>query len=170
MLGLGVGGHLSLGPFGIRTERPVGMLREAIATARAVLSRADGDGYSVPGHAMPSRAVPIWVGARGPQLVRTAARYADGLFLSGCSPAQLDEIVEQAGPTGRAVYQSASDRPGSDSEHRWDEVVDVLAAAVRRHEPESVGINLVETAGGADPVEQVLRAAKALAQLSRSTS
>ncbi len=38
ILGWGVGGHESLGPFGISTDRPVGVVREAIETARAVFS------------------------------------------------------------------------------------------------------------------------------------
>lgn len=167
VLGLGVGGHLSLEPFGLRVERPVALLRDAIETARAVLGRETGDRYSPPEHAMPSRDVPIWIGARGPQLVRLAARLADGLFLSGCSPHQLDEIVTNAtaaGPASLAIYQSAAARPTSASEHDWDEVGELLVDAVERHRPASIGINLVEPfrEPGIDLVDQVGRAAEVL--------
>lgn len=167
VLGLGVGGQLSLGPFGVTAERPVAVMRDAIVTARAVLRGESADGYEPPAHAMPARDVPIWVGARGPQLVRTTARLADGLFVSGCDPQQLASIVEHAasvGGTPLAVYQSARSSPTDTTEHRWDEVVEVLRGALR-HRPVSVGINLVESVDAADPVELVERAAAVLAAL-----
>lgn len=147
VLGLGVGGELALGPFGITTERPVGVLRGAITTARDVMGRRAGDDYRPPDHAMPARFVPIWVGARGPQLVRTAARLADGLFLSGCSPADHDRIVADAASVGGcavAVYQSAVSSPARASEWGWDDVGAVLARERARFEPVAVGINLVD--------------------------
>lgn len=164
VLGLGVGGHLSLAPFGIATDRPVGVVRDAIATARAVLARASGFGYEVPEHAMPARDVPIWVGARGPQLVRLAAQHADGLFVSGCSPDELDRIAATVADEhgALAVYQSASDHPGRPSEHTWADIGAVLDGAIDLHRPVAVGINLVDSAAGADPVALVERGAEAL--------
>ena len=164
VLGLGVGGHLSLEPFGLRPERPVALMRDAIETARAVLRGEPGGRYQPPAHAMPPRNVPIWVGARGPQLVRLASRLADGLFLSGCTPEQLDEITTNAQATSLAIYQSAAADPSSASELAWDDVGPSLAAMVDRHRPASIGINLVEPFR--DPttslVDQVQRAAEAL--------
>lgn len=165
VLGLGVGGHLSLEPFGLRAERPVALVRDAIETARAVLRRKSGAHYAPPDHAMPARDVPIWVGARGPQLVRLASRLADGLFLSGCTPEQLDAITSNAGDaTQLALYQSAATSPSSASELSWDDVGPLLTAMVEHHHPASIGINLVEPFR--DPavslVAQVERAAAAL--------
>lgn len=167
VLGLGVGGHLSLEPFGLSVERPVAVMRDAIETARAVLRRAPGEHYEPPDHAMPGRAVPIWVGARGPQLVRLTCRLADGLFLSGCTTAQLAEITanaESVGGTSLAIYQSAAAIPSSASEHRWEDVGRLLADAVERYRPASIGINLVEPLHEPtlDLVVQVERAAEAL--------
>ena len=166
-LGLGVGGKKSLGPFGLVVERPVGVLKEAIDTARAVLSVSEADGYTPDRHAFGPRPVPIWVGARGPQLVRLAARRADGLFLSGCSPAQHDEIVTTArtlnADIGVALYQSAASVTANDSMVAWTDVARVLSAEMARHQPTSIGINLVELATGhADPVALVERAASVL--------
>ena len=169
VLGIGVGGHLSLEPFGLVADRPVAVLREAITTARAVLGGVAGDDYQPPAHAMPARAVPIWVGARGPQLVRTAARLADGLFVSGCSSDELEVIVDNTTGVSTfelAVYQSATDRPTAASEHDWDRVADTLETMVARCAPASIGINLVETLGGADPVGLVERAAEVLSRFS----
>lgn len=167
VLGLGVGGHLSLDPFGLTVEKPVAVMRDAISTARSVVRRERGDGYVPPAHAMPARDVPIWVGARGPQLVRLASRLADGLFLSGCTPEQLDDITANAdteGGTALAIYQSAATTPSSTSEHRWDEVGRLLTDAVERHRPVAIGVNLVEPYHDptVDLAEQVERAASVL--------
>lgn len=147
LLGIGIGGDLALEPLGLVADRPVARLREAIDTARGVFEQRPTTGYRPPPHAMPPRPVPIWVGARGPQLVRTAARHADGLFLSGCSPDQLTEIranADSAGGTSLAIYQTATAAPSKPSEHAWHEIARVLRVAVRELGPASVGINLVD--------------------------
>lgn len=172
LLGLGVGGHESLGPFGLSTDRPVGMMRDAIAVARAVLGGATVTGYEPPPHAAPARpGVPIWVGARGMQLTDLAARAADGVFLSGCSQEQHAEIIPRVraiADTQIALYESASDRMAAPGVFGWDAIGDVLAADVARFAPTSVGINLVDPAldEPCDPVGLVERAARILSGLS----
>jgi 5,10-methylenetetrahydromethanopterin reductase len=176
-LGLGIGGDKSLAPFGLVADGPVARMTDAIATARAVLDgRADDDaGYRPPDHAAPPRTVPIWVGARGPRLLELAAREADGIFVSGCSPAQHDRVAAVVAParsTGRevglALYQSAGSGPPAPSVCRWDEVAGVLGREAERlnrasSAPTSIGINLVELLDpSADPVGAVERAASAL--------
>jgi alkanesulfonate monooxygenase SsuD/methylene tetrahydromethanopterin reductase-like flavin-dependent oxidoreductase (luciferase family) len=172
LVGLGVGGHESLAPFGLATDRPVGVLRDAISLIRAVFASTPAPGYEPPAHAMAARAsIPIWIGARGPQLTALAARDADGLFLSGCSHAQHDEIIPRVraiAPIAVALYQSASDRMSAPSVYRWDDVGGLLADDVARHYPTSVGINLVDPSlgGPCDLVALVERAAAALGPLS----
>ena len=167
-LGLGVGGVKSLGPFGLSTERPVGVLKDALLTARAVLREEAAAGYTPDDHGFARPDVPIWVGARGPQMVRTAARHADGVFLSGCTPLQHDEIaanVRAVDPTTKlALYQSASHSVRLSSVSAWDEVASTLAEEATRLSPASIGINLIDLNDGrADPVELVERAAEVLA-------
>ena len=166
-LGLGIGGEKSLGPFGLSTERPVGVLREAIITARAVLASEPGEGYEPPGHAMGRRPVPIWVGTRGPQMVRVAADLADGIFLSGGTPELHESIIrtvsEVDASTQLALYQSASNSMESSSVSRWGDVGSFLRDEMQRWSPESVGINLVDlNDGSGDPVALVERAAAIL--------
>ncbi len=166
VIGLGVGGELSLGPFGLRADRPVALLRDAVDLIRAVHRDVATVGYSPPGHAMPPRAVPIWIGARGPQLVRLAARVADGLFLSGCTAEQHASIIADAatvGPVATAIYQTAVDRPGSPTELDWDAAHDVLVGAIERFAPAAIGLNLVQLARpGTDPLPLVERSAEIL--------
>lgn len=170
VLGLGVGGEKSLAPFALSTDRPVGVLREAIGVARAVLADETGEGYRRPAHGFGPRAVPVWVGARGPQIVRLAARVADGVFLSGCTADQHEQIVEVVRSVGRstgvAIYQSASDTSVSPSITGWDEVGPLLEREAARWGPSSIGVNLVDlNDGGADPVALVRRAAEVLTGL-----
>lgn len=169
-LGLGIGGEKSLGPFSITTERPVGGLRDAIATIRAVLAAESGAGYRRPAHAFGPRPVPIWVGARGPQMVTMAAKNADGLFLSGCTPEQHVDIIGRVRginpKLGIALYQSASDSRRDGTVTCWNEVAYHLAEEVERFRPTSFGINLVDLVeGGVSAVEAVEQAAAVLAEV-----
>jgi len=162
-LGLGVGGQKSLGPFGLSTDRPVGEIRDAIVLARAVLAGEPTDGYEPDDHAMGRRDVPIWIGTRGPQMVRLAARLADGVFMSGCTPQQHHSIIsalrEAEAPVEFALYQSASDVVASPSVAPWADVGTLLATEARRWEPTAIGINLVDLNDGrGDPVALVERA------------
>lgn len=169
-LGIGLGGGLSLDPFGIEVQRPVGVIKDALLTARSVFDGQATQHYGPPSHAAPPRKVGLWVGGRGPQIVRTAARHGDGVFVSGCSPQQHDSIAENARSVnpdvGLALYQSAADVE-LDHCSTWDQVGPVLEAEASRIRPSSVGINLVDlNAGDHDPVELVRRAAQVLAQIS----
>lgn len=168
VLGLGVGGHLSLAPFGLAADRPVARLRDAIDVVRAVHAGTATDAYDPPAHGAPPRSIPIWVGARGPQLVRLAARRADGLFLSGCSLVELETIVagaRDATLVELAIYQTAVDRPERSNEFTWDGVGAALVAATADHAPAAVGINLVQLAAeGTDPIPLVERAAEVLSE------
>lgn len=164
-LGLGVGGDLALGPFDLVADRPVALLRDAITTVRAVHRGDETDRYSPPDHAMPARAIPIWVGARGPQLVRLAAVHADGLFVSGCTSAQHEEIVADAtgnGDIDLAIYQTAVDAPKAPSQLSWDVAHAELDHAVAQLAPASIGLNLVQFADPASDPASVLERAAAL--------
>ncbi len=96
MLGLGVGGDLTLGPFGLTPDRPVALIRDAIRIARAVIERRSVAGYEVPTHAMPARTVPLHIGSRGEQINRLASRDADGVFLSGLTLTDVEAPVAWA--------------------------------------------------------------------------
>lgn len=165
VLGFGVGGELTLGPLGLSVESPLSTLRDALTTARAVLSGHPTASYSPPAHAIAPRPVPLWVGARGPRLVSLATRLADGLLVSGCTEPELErtaEIVHAAGTDCRlALYRSVGGE-ADDRTTTWDEAPATLIDLVNRHQPASVGLNLVELLGDADPLDAVRRAAAVL--------
>ncbi len=170
VLGLGVGGHESLGPFGITVDRPVAAVRNAVRAARAVIERRAADGYAPPPHGVPPRRVPIFVGAKGEQLNRMASREADGVFLSGFALDALDEPVgwaRSARPVHVGLFASVrfrADAPvdptsliGSPAE-----VGEGLRQLVLRHHPETIGLALVDHD---HPVDMVRRALDSFAVL-----
>jgi alkanesulfonate monooxygenase SsuD/methylene tetrahydromethanopterin reductase-like flavin-dependent oxidoreductase (luciferase family) len=162
VLGLGLGGSESLDPFGIGITRPIAQMDSAITICRGVLNRRAVEGYEPPAHAMPARQVPIWIGARGPQMIRLAARRTDGVFISGCTSAQVDNIfyeaqsvaqtvaqtdaepVKSSVPFGYALYHSASDLITAETVSTWDQATDHLLNLAADHPVTSLGINLVD--------------------------
>ena len=154
MLGFGVGGEQSLGPFGLTATRPVALIRDALSTARAVLQRVDSEGYMVPASAAPARDVPLYVASRGEQINRLASREADGVFLSGFAPDRLDEVVEWVRSEGSpriALYQSARFRTSAAGDPTSvagdpEYVAGVLTSLIDTHAPDSIGLALVDGA------------------------
>lgn len=150
MLGWGVGGHESLGPFGLSTAHPLRTVREAMLLARSVFHGTAGPDYSPPTHASPPRSIPQFVGARGPRLNRLASELADGVFLSGFVPSHIDAAISAAhGIRPIAIHLYASVRyttPGDPT--AFAGAPDVIAANLvelaNRHRPEVLGIALVD--------------------------
>ncbi len=152
ILGLGVGGNLSLDPFGLTAERPVALVRDAIRTARSVIEGTASEHYAPASHAAPGRHVPIYIGARGEQLLRLASREADGVFLSGFRHDDLAQAIEwsrSVRPIKVALYASVRFR---DSVSDPDgvvfgspaEIATSLLKLVDQHQPDSIGLALVD--------------------------
>lgn len=160
ILGWGVGGHESLGPFGLKAPHPVATVREALTIGRAVMTRSSVPGYEPPRHASPARAIRQFVGARGPQLNRLASRLADGVFLSGLTAEETPRVLADARfhrPIDVALYQSVYfTRAGDDRSLSGSpsEVVDALRTLVDRHQPTSIGVALVDQSPLTDLVSQ----------------
>ncbi len=170
MLGFGVGGEQSLAPFGLQAERPVALIRDALRTARAVLTRTNGDGYVVADHAAPARDVPLYVASRGEQINTLASREADGVFLSGFDPEQLPTVlgwVRSVGSPSVALYQSVRFRPSARDDATSiaggpADLAVALGALVEMHRPDTIGVALVD---GDPVVGMVERAADTLQRL-----
>lgn len=167
LLGLGVGGALSLDPFGLRADKPVAAVRDAIRITRAVIRREPCEGYEPPSHAGPARDVPIFVGGRGEQLLRLASREADGVFLSGFDLEALEAPIEWARsvrPIHVGLYASVQFRV--DAPHMPSAitgttglVADGMRRLAQRHVPDTIGLALVDRDG---PVQMMDRAIEAI--------
>ncbi len=172
ILGFGVGGSLSLDPFGLKAERPVALMRDAIRTARSVIAREPSDYYQPPAHAAPGRSVPIFVGSRGPQINTLASREADGVFLSSWALDSLGTAVEWARsvrPIHVAMYPSIRfrvDAPDDPTALAGDPatVARGLVDLVVRHRPESIGLALIDQ----DPIGQMMESALETIRLYRA--
>src|SRR5579864_5572588 len=111
ILGLGVGGSLSLGPLGITALHPLATVRDALRLIRAALNGEPTDGYTPPATALTAPHLPVFVGSRGPLINRLASRVADGAFIAGTPVSQVAEIAGWARavrPIRVALYVSAA--------------------------------------------------------------
>ncbi|MFM9038054.1 MAG: LLM class flavin-dependent oxidoreductase [Actinomycetota bacterium] len=150
ILGWGVGGHESLGPFGLSTERPVAAVRDALRLASAVFDGRDTTGYEPPAHAAPPRRIRQFVGARGPQLNRLASREADGVFLSGFTADTASGPISDARSTRPIHVTLCISTRYSGAPDEWSiagdpkDVAAHLRDAVERHRPDTIGVALVD--------------------------
>ena len=129
VLGVGAGGQMSLGPFGLRPERPLAAVRDFVATVRAVALGRVSERYRPTDIAVTETVVgaplPVFVGARGEHLNRLASRVADGAFVAGMPPFRFGEVlawVRSHRPIDVALYPSAA----------------MSEEAVERHRPEMI--------------------------------
>jgi 5,10-methylenetetrahydromethanopterin reductase len=103
-------------PLGMPADRPVGRVRDGIAAVRALLAGeavrfADDDAGVVPDVRLelePPGSVPIYIGARGPQMLTLAGKVADGvlvesLFNGDGLPHARGCIARGAEATGRSA-------------------------------------------------------------------
>lgn len=96
ILGLGVGGHEFPTQLGVSLARPVAVCREATDIIRRLLAgetvTTDGKIFSVRQarlHFTPSRPIPIYLAARGPQMLALAGEIADGVITHGTNARYL---------------------------------------------------------------------------------
>jgi len=96
ILGLGVGGHEFPTQLGVSLARPLAVCREATDIIRRLLAgetvTADGKIFSVRQarlHFAPARPIPIYLAARGPQMLALAGEIADGVITHGTNARYL---------------------------------------------------------------------------------
>lgn len=112
VIGIGPGGfefprHLHLAP-----DKPVAMLRDAVAVVRALFAGEasyQGAAFSIDGGALGWTAgeIPVYVAARGPRMLELGGELADGLITHGLAGSYLDfataRIAAGAARAGRAA-------------------------------------------------------------------
>ncbi|TXT54129.1 MAG: hypothetical protein BAJATHORv1_90078 [Candidatus Thorarchaeota archaeon] len=90
ILGIGIGGIQDLKKKGISLEKPVSALEDAIETLRSLwrgeIVTIKNAYFHLDGFKLRMKKleeVPIFLGVRGPQMLKLAGEYADGVILSG---------------------------------------------------------------------------------------
>jgi len=116
VLGLGAGGP-GFPPMGIHRARPPRALREAVAIIRGLLAGEHvdlrGEVISFRGGALhfAPRSVPIYVAARGRQMLRTAGSIADGVIMAPFASSQAVKYAEEAVREGADAAGRQHDLP-----------------------------------------------------------
>jgi alkanesulfonate monooxygenase SsuD/methylene tetrahydromethanopterin reductase-like flavin-dependent oxidoreductase (luciferase family) len=175
ILGWGVGGNESLGPFSITSKRPVGVVRDALTMAKAVMQGNPIPGYEPPSHRSPPRLIRQFVGARGPQLNRLASESADGVFLSGLTEDEIPTVISQAHSVKTidvALYQSVS-FTGSSNERciagRAEEIEAKMINLNATYRPFSIGLALVDRLPITELVDRSLEVLSSVRSIGRQT-
>jgi 5,10-methylenetetrahydromethanopterin reductase len=112
ILGLGIGGHEFPGQLNTSLARPLAVCREAADIIRRLLAgetvTTEGKIFSVRGarlHFTPSRRIPIYLAARGPQMLALGGEIADGVITHGTHASYLtlarDQIAGGLAKAGR---------------------------------------------------------------------
>ena len=128
---------------GIRYERPLTRIRETVGITRLALSGAttdfQGSVFRVGGFKLamekPKHAIPIYIAALGPRMLRLAGEIADGALLYLCTlaaiPKAIEEIRKGANEAGRSLenFDVAALLPTVVSENRRD-AQSVVARAI----------------------------------------
>lgn len=112
-LGLGAGGMLTLTAMNVARPSPAAWCRETIAVCRALWNN---EAVTYEGRMVrltdarlhfAARPLEVWVGGRGPGILRLAGELADGALLNGVPHFDLDRVIglirEGAAPAGRRV-------------------------------------------------------------------
>ncbi|MFL5796443.1 MAG: LLM class flavin-dependent oxidoreductase [Actinomycetota bacterium] len=141
ILGIGVGGWEFPTQLGIPIRRPLRVVREAVDVIRALWrgeSDVRGDVFTAAGAKLGWQArpdIPVYVGARGPNMLQLAGEIGDGAITHGITRRYLEFCMERL-----AEGASAAGRPADACElvpMAEVEVDDDRAAAVERLRPVS---------------------------------
>ena len=114
----GVGAPRDLEAAGIASGNPLGIIREAVGVARALLSgeqvKFEGKRYHVSGRRLAggARDIPVFIAASGPQMLELAGAAADGVLISAATSPQfirasLDLVRRGEQASGRTIRKTA---------------------------------------------------------------
>ncbi len=109
-LGLGSGLAGPIQKLGIDNSRPLGALKDCVATVRALLRGEEVNGVKLSYKARAD--IPLLMAARGPKALAMAGRIADGLMISNmCPPAFARHAASIARPKRLVQYVPCSVGP-----------------------------------------------------------
>lgn len=118
VFGIGAGDRSTLANLGVERERPLRRVLETVRVARRLWAgeRVDHDGtFDAHGAGLnfePPGSIPTYVGAQGPDMLRMAAKHADGTLINAAHPRDLawaseriDEGLDQR-PDERSRFEA----------------------------------------------------------------
>jgi len=158
VFGIGAGDRSTLENLGVEHERPLRRVLESFQVARDLWSgeRVQHDGTFVARDAglnFDVDSIPVYVGAQGPQMLRMAAKHADGVLVNAAHPRDVSWAREQiddgldARPEDReeldvVVYASVSVAESADAARRAAKpAVAFITAGASEHVQQRHGID-----------------------------
>ncbi len=108
VLGMGPGDKATFDALGIAWEKPVSTIKDAIATIRTLLAGEKTEsGAQLSGVKAVQEKIPVYMGAQGPMMLKTAGEIADGALINASNPkdfkAAVPLIKEGAESAGRSI-------------------------------------------------------------------
>lgn len=156
ILGVGAGGQMSLGPFGLTAERPLQRIEKFISIVRAVADREETEDYRPPDTAIDAQAaggaLPIYIGGRGPKINTLASRVADGAFVAGLPPFRYSEVIGWARSVRSvdvALYPSVAFDEAAIEDHRPEMIWSLVDAPPETREALGISAQAIEHAATA---------------------
>ncbi|MBU6996469.1 MAG: 5,10-methylenetetrahydromethanopterin reductase [Theionarchaea archaeon] len=116
VFGIGAGDKMTLNAIGIKWERPLAAVKEAVEIFRELNEtkkcKYNGTFFNVPNARVkknPSHRIPVYVGAQGPKMLQMSAALADGVLVNASHPRDFDPAVkalkEGAAQAGRTFSE-----------------------------------------------------------------
>ncbi|MEM3546391.1 MAG: 5,10-methylenetetrahydromethanopterin reductase [Candidatus Bathyarchaeia archaeon] len=98
--GIGAGDYVTLSTIGLKFEKPLAYVREAVEVIRTLTSGGtvdlDGQAFKIKGaklnYKSPSK-IPVYIGAQGPAMLKLAGEIGDGVLINASHPKDLKEAV-----------------------------------------------------------------------------
>lgn len=114
VLGIGPGDKTTLASLGVEIILPVAAVKECVLIARSLFKtgkvKFEGKVFKIPKAKFNFKVageIPIFIGAQGPQMLRLAAKYGDGILINASHPkdveAAMKHIARGAKRTGRSL-------------------------------------------------------------------
>ncbi len=103
VLGIGPGDKATFDALGIEWIKPVTTIRETVAALKDLISgkttQYEGDVIKLKGARLAvkptSPSIPIYIGAQGPQMLKTAGEIADGVLINASHPKDFEFAIKQ---------------------------------------------------------------------------
>jgi len=109
-LGIGPGDKATFDALGIEWTKPVSTIKTAIATMSTLLAGEKTEsGASLMGAKAVQEKVPIYMGAQGPMMLKTAGGFSDGALINASNPKDFEAAVPMIKEGAEAEGKSLSD-------------------------------------------------------------
>ncbi|HIH36867.1 MAG TPA: 5,10-methylenetetrahydromethanopterin reductase [Methanocellales archaeon] len=164
MLGIGAGDKTTLASLGIQMDKPLAKLKEAVEIIRRLLTGErlsfQGDFFRIEGAKLSLKCpeIPIYIGAQGPLMLRTASAIGDGVLINASHPLDFKYAISQvqkgSPKAGFDIAAYASFSVDLDEEKAKKAVVPVVAFIVagspapvlERHDIDSTEVDAIKSA------------------------